>query len=67
LPLFFLVLLAISLPVSMAGIILGRQRRTRVDANLVYALELCPFLTLVFLGVVACIVYSLGLTAWWTR
>ena len=65
-PILFLVFLAISLPVSIAGIILGRKRRTTVDANLVYALQLCPFLMLVFLGVVACIVYSLGLTAWWT-
>lgn len=63
-PILFLVLLAISLPVSIAGISLGRKRGTTVDANLVYALELCPFLMLVFLGVVACIVYTLSFRAW---
>jgi len=66
-PILFIVLLAISLLVSLAGIFLGRSRRTTIDANLVYALELCPFLMLVFLGVVASIVYSLGFTAWWAR
>jgi hypothetical protein len=49
------VTLTISLLVALSGIILGRTRRMTIDANLVYALELCPFLTLVFLGVVASI------------
>ena len=66
-PVLFMVLMGMSLLVSLVGIILGRTRRTRVGANLVYALKLCPFLMLVFLGVVACIVFSLGFTAWWER
>ena len=64
-PILFMVLLGMSLFVSLVGIILGRIRRTTIDANLVYVLELSPFLMLVFLGVVACVVYSLSFTAWW--
>jgi hypothetical protein len=59
-----LAVLTLSLVVVLVGIILGRTRRTTVDANVVYALMLCPFLTLVFLGVVASIVSLLALTVW---
>jgi hypothetical protein len=53
----FIVLLGISMLVAIVGIILRRTRRSTIDVYLVYALELCPFLTLVFLGVVGSIVY----------
>jgi hypothetical protein len=60
LPNIFIVLLAISLLVAVAGIILGRARQTTMDVYLVYALELCPSLTLVFLGIVGCIVFLIS-------
>jgi len=52
-----MVLLGISVLVAVAGIVLGRTRRARMDVDLLYTLELCPFLTLIFLGVVGCVVY----------
>jgi hypothetical protein len=57
-PILCAALLGISLLVAALGIVLGQTRRTTIDLCLVYALELCPVLTLVFLGVVGCIVYS---------
>jgi hypothetical protein len=56
-PILFIVLLGISVLVAVAGIVLGRTRRARMDVHLLYTLELCPFLTLIFLGVVGSIVY----------
>ena len=53
----FVAVLTMSLLVALMGIILGRKQQTTVDANLVYALQLCPFLTLVFLGVVTSILF----------
>ena len=60
LPTIFIVLLALSLLVAVVGIILGRTRRTTIDMYLVYGLELCPFLTLVFVGIVGCIVFLIS-------
>jgi hypothetical protein len=60
LPIVFFVLLAISLLVAVVGIILGRTRRTTIDVYLVYALELCPFLTLIFVGIAGCIVFLIS-------
>lgn len=53
----FIAVLTMSLLVALMGIIMGRRRQTTVDTNLVYALTLCPFLTLVFLGVVTSILF----------
>jgi hypothetical protein len=63
-PILFVALMATSLLAAVAGIYLGRAPRRRIDAHVVYALKLCPLLTLVFLGIVglASILYSVG---WW--
>jgi hypothetical protein len=58
-------LMALSLLVAVVGFNLEHTARRRIDVRVVYALKLCPLLTVVFLGMVALAYFVIAFWVKW--